>query len=126
MNRFLTETAAPTAALFASAATLLCCALPALLITIGAGAAMASLVAFAPGLVWLSAHKTGLFVVAGALLAGAAAAKFGARRSPCPADSKAARACARTRRVGTVTLAAAVAIYAVGGFFAFFAADLLL
>ncbi|MEK9543313.1 MAG: hypothetical protein VW016_07530, partial [Luminiphilus sp.] len=56
---------APTLALFTSASTLLCCALPALLISIGAGAVMAGLTATLPGIMWLSAHKGPLFLFAG-------------------------------------------------------------
>ena len=47
----------PTLSLFASTSTLLCCALPALLITLGAGAVMAGLTAAFPGIMWLSANK---------------------------------------------------------------------
>ena len=68
MRLMLRETAAPVLALFASVSTLLCCALPALLITVGAGAVMAGLAANVPGLVWLTAHKGLLFIGAGVLL----------------------------------------------------------
>ncbi len=126
MRRLLKETAAPTLALFASVSTLLCCALPAALITLGAGAAMAGLAAAVPGLISLSAYKGPLFAVAGALLALAAVLKWRARHAPCPVDAAEAQACARLRRMGTVLLAVAAVAYLVGGFFAFLAADLLL
>jgi len=126
MRPIVRETLAPSLALFASASTLLCCALPALLVTIGAGAVMAGLAANVPGLVWLTAHKGALFAVAGALLAGAAAMKWATRNAPCPVDPGAAAACSRMRRTGAIVLAAAGVLYAVGFFFAFFAADLLL
>ena len=41
------------AALFASTGTLVCCALPAVLVALGAGAALSSLVAVFPQIVWL-------------------------------------------------------------------------
>lgn len=126
MRLALRETAAPVLALFASSATLICCALPALLVTIGAGAAMAGLVSTAPGLVALGQYKEILFAGAGALLAVAAIARFATRNAPCPADPKKAKACARMRAIGGWTLGVAVVLYLVGGFFAFFAADLLL
>jgi len=122
----LRETAGPTLALFASASTLVCCALPALLVTLGAGAVMAGLAANVPGLVWLTAHKGLLFGAAGGLLAAAGLFKWLTRNAPCPADPAAARACARLRRTGSAILGLAIALYIVGGFFAFFAADLLL
>jgi len=120
------ETAGPALALFASVSTLLCCALPAALILMGAGAVMAGLTASFPGLIWLSAQKGPLFVLAGALLAAAAGLKWRARNAPCPADPAQARACLRMRRMGTAMLAVAGGAYAVGVFFAFFAAELLL
>jgi len=43
--------------LFTSASTLICCALPALLVAIGAGSVMAGLVSNVPQLIWLSKHK---------------------------------------------------------------------
>lgn len=123
---FVREAAAPALALFASAGTLLCCALPALLITLGAGAVMAGLAANVPGLVFLTAHKGWVFGVAGVALGGAALARFLSRNAPCPADPALAAACGRMRKAGGVILYVAVAAYLVGGFFAFFAADLLL
>jgi len=126
MRLILRETAAPTLALFASLSTLLCCALPALLITLGAGAVMAGLATNVPGLVWLTEHKALLFVVAGILLGVAALAKWVSRNAPCPIDPEQAKACMRMRRMGTIILGVAIAAYVVGGFFAFFAADLLL
>ena len=75
------DSVAPSLALFSSASTLLCCALPALLISIGAGAVMAGLTAEIPGIMWLSAHKDILFVLSGGLMA------LGhARDVPCPAQ----------------------------------------
>ena len=126
MRTLIRETGGPTLALFASLSTLLCCALPALLVTLGAGAVMAGLAANVPGLIWLTANKGPLFILAGALLAAAAGMKWVSRNAPCPIDPAESRACMRLRRTGTVILGVAAAAYAVGGFFAFFAADLLL
>jgi hypothetical protein len=50
--------------LFASASTLICCALPALFVFIGAGSALAGLVGVFPQLIWLSKHKVYLFGIA--------------------------------------------------------------
>jgi hypothetical protein len=43
--------------LFTSGSTLLCCALPALLAALGAGATLAGLATTFPALIWLSNHK---------------------------------------------------------------------
>lgn len=106
-------------ALFTSLGTLLCCALPAALVAIGAGAVMAGLVTAVPGLVILSEHKGVIFIVAGVLLAAAAAARHLGREAPCPADPAQALACGRLRRWGARMLAVSAAIYAVGFFFAY-------
>lgn len=55
-------------ALLAGTATLVCCVLPAIMVSLGAGAALASLVSAFPQLVWLSEHKLVVFAVATALL----------------------------------------------------------
>lgn len=120
------DTLAPTLALFGSGATLLCCALPALLVTLGMGAAMAGLVSAVPQIVWLSAHKDLVVAGSGALIALAGWLHWRARNAPCPADPAQAAACARLRRISTVVLAVAAAAWSVGAFFAFFAAKLLL
>ena len=59
------STLAPVAVL----GTLICCALPILLVALGAGSVVASLVSAAPWLVALSRSKDWVFLVAGALLA---------------------------------------------------------
>ncbi|NNE39415.1 MAG: hypothetical protein HKN14_00690 [Marinicaulis sp.] len=117
---------APKLALFASLSTLICCALPALLITLGADAVMAGLAANVPGLIWLTAHKGFLFGGAGVLLAIAAAAKWFTRNASRPIDPAQAKACMRMRRSGTHILGAAVIAYVSSRLFAFFAADFLL
>jgi len=87
------------ASLFASSSTLVCCALPALLVAVGAGAALSSLVSAVPQLVWLSEHKEALFVGAGAMLVGAGALQWMNRSAPCPTDPGLRSACLRTRRL---------------------------
>ncbi|MFK8016569.1 MAG: hypothetical protein AB8G17_14140 [Gammaproteobacteria bacterium] len=126
MNLRLREIAAPSLALFASTSTLLCCALPALLVSLGAGAVVAGLTSAVPGLLWLGEHKNALFAVAGVLLVLCVILKWWNRNAACPADPAIAAACSRLRRSGSIILGVAVGTYLIGGFFAYFAADLLL
>jgi hypothetical protein len=107
-------------ALFTSLGTLVCCALPAMLVALGAGAVMAGLVTAAPQLVWLSRYKGIVFAVAGAMLAAAALLRF-LNRNSCPADPRQAAACQRLRKFGGVTVTTASVIYLVGAYFAFIA-----
>lgn len=106
-------------ALLASSATLICCVLPAVLVSLGAGAALVGLVAVFPQLVWLSEHKGLVFGLAGVLLAVSGAVLWWARRLPCPADPAAARQCMRLRAVSHWLYGIAAAVYAVGALFAF-------
>ena len=110
---------AGTLSLLTSAGTLVCCAIPALLVAIGAGAALASAVAALPALVWLSEYKSSVFGVAAAMLVMAGVLQWRARSLPCPADPTLAVACARTRRVSKAIYAISVAIFGVGSIFAF-------
>jgi hypothetical protein len=105
--------------IFTSASTLVCCAIPALLVALGAGATLAAFVGAVPQIVWLSAHKTAVFVAAGVMLAIAGYFQWRARFLPCPADPALARVCTRQRKVSQIIYFASVAIYAIGGFFAF-------
>src|SRR6202051_2351003 len=54
--------------LFTSLSTLLCCALPSLLVLFGLGASVASMLSFFPWLVALSRHKQWTFAISGALI----------------------------------------------------------
>jgi mercuric ion transport protein len=55
--------------LFGSFSTLICCGLPSLLVLLGMGSAVASLLSAAPWLVSLSRHKVWTFSIAGTLIA---------------------------------------------------------
>jgi predicted membrane channel-forming protein YqfA (hemolysin III family) len=118
------EKVLPTLTLFSSVSTLLCCALPALMVSIGAGVAMAGLVGAVPQLVWLSEHKATLFVGAGILIVLSAFSIYRNRDAPCPADSAQMRSCLRLRRWVKLALYLSVVIYSVGFFFAFIAGRL--
>ncbi|QJR12741.1 hypothetical protein DSM104443_03834 [Usitatibacter rugosus] len=107
--------------IFTSSGTLLCCALPAALVAVGAGATLASLVGAVPQLVWLSEHKLPLFALAGGMLAMAGVFQWRARYAPCPADPALAAACMRQRRVSAWVYGVSVAIFTIGFFFAFVA-----
>ena len=105
--------------LLASSATLVCCVLPAVFVSIGAGAALAGLVSAVPQLIWLSEHKAGVFLTAAVVLIVSGGLLWNARRLPCPADARLARACMRVRRVSSGLYWVSAAAFAVGVAFAF-------
>jgi len=88
------------AALLASSATLVCCVLPAVMVSLGAGAAVVGLITTFPQLIWLSEHKAAVFGIATALLVISGLLLVWARRLPCPLDSELGRKCMRLRRIG--------------------------
>src|SRR3954471_9557485 len=83
--------------LLASSGTLVCCVLPAAMVALGAGAALAGLVTAVPQLIWLSEHKAGVFGLALAMLALSGALLWRARPMPCPAHPRLARTCRQLR-----------------------------
>jgi hypothetical protein len=105
--------------LLASGGTLVCCVLPAVMVALGAGAALAGLVTAVPQLVWLSEHKAAVFGLAFALLMLSGAMVWRARTLPCPADPALALACTRLRRAGLVLWSVATACTTLGAVFAF-------
>jgi hypothetical protein len=105
--------------LFASSSTLVCCALPALLVALGAGAALSSLVSVFPQLVWLSEHKLELFLFAGVALAASGWLQWRNRAAPCPTDPALRNACLRTRKTSWRVYLFSLLVYGVGGWFAF-------
>lgn len=104
---------------FASSSTLVCCALPALLVALGAGAALSSLVSVFPQIVWLSEYKIGLFVFAGLAMVGSGLLQWRNRTAPCPSDPALRHACLRTRKMSSRVYLVSLALYGVGGWFAF-------
>lgn len=105
--------------LFTSSGTLVCCALPALLVSLGAGAALAGLVATVPSLVVLSEYKEFVFGFCAVMLIISGYMQWQSRYAPCPIDPALAAACTRTRRVSLWIYGVSVATFVTGGFFAF-------
>ena len=108
-------------ALFASSSTLICCALPALLVALGAGAALSSVVSAVPQVVWVSEHKVPVFAAAVVLMVVGGWVQWRNRTAPCPVDPNLRNACLRTRRFSAGLYFFSLALLAVGGWFAFVA-----
>ena len=110
--------------LFTSASTLICCALPALLVTLGAGSVMAGLASSFPQLIWLSRHKVAIFVFSGFMLLAGAFIRFYSKNLACPADRNLAVTCGQSRKVNNILYGFSLVIYLIGFFFAFIAPKL--
>ena len=99
--------------LFASASTWICCALPILLVTVGAGAILAGIINQFPLLTVLGAHKNWMFAISGVLLAAAAGLTWRSGQH-CPADPVLARQCQRVRRWNKRVLWVSVIVWFMG------------
>lgn len=109
--------------LLASGTTLVCCALPIALVTLGFGATVAALTSALPALVVLSDHKAWLFGGSAALMAVTAWSLWRPGRA-CPADPALAARCERGLRWNRRLLAVSAGIWAVGFFAAYLALPL--
>jgi mercuric ion transport protein len=107
--------------LFTSLSTLLCCALPSLLVLFGLGASVASMLSFMPWLVTLSRHKQWTFAVSGVLIALSFVNTYyfapRIRANQCSADNPSA--CEDASRLSKVLLWVSAGIYVVGVFVAY-------
>jgi len=107
--------------LFTSTGTLICCALPALLVSIGAGAVMAGIIETVPQITWLGKNKAWVFLFAGLMIALSGYMQWRSRNAPCPTDPVKAITCTKTRRISWIVWWISIVAFLVGGFFAFFA-----
>ena len=109
----------PSISLFTSLGTLLCCALPALFVALGAGAVLAGLLSNLPFLIILSKYKDILFLIAGILIALSGFVIWKSRNAPCPADPIKAKTCNQLRKISIFIYFFSLLIYLIGFFFAY-------
>jgi mercuric ion transport protein len=105
--------------LFSSFSTLICCALPSVLVLLGMGTAVASLLSAAPWLVSLSRHKIWTFSIAGTLIAASFVMTYVVaprlqRGDVCAADDP--TTCGEVSKLSRVVLWGSALIWS-GGFF---------
>ena len=99
--------------LFTTSGTLVCCAIPIILVSLGLGAAVASMASSAPWLITLSLYNGWMFSIAGLLIALSAWAVYRPGRV-CPADSELAAACERADGWNRRFVLVSAAMWAVG------------
>jgi mercuric ion transport protein len=108
--------------LFSSFSTLICCALPSVLVLLGMGTTVASLLSAAPWLVSLSRHKVWTFSIAGILISMSFAMTYLIaprlrRGEACEADNP--TTCGEVSRVSRAILWASAVIWSCGFFVAY-------
>lgn len=111
--------------LFTSMGTLLCCALPALLVSLGLGASMVALTKAIPQITWIGEHKDYVFGFAFLMLLISSILTYKNRNTPdnitCPIDPKLRDACLRGRKYSKNVLILSWVALGVGFFFAYLA-----
>lgn len=108
--------------LFSSFSTLICCALPSILVLLGMGTAVASILSAAPWLVGFSRHKVWTFSIAGILIACSFVMTYVIvprlrNGEQCDADDP--NTCREVSKISRVLLWCSALIYAVGFFSAY-------
>lgn len=109
--------------LFASTGTLICCALPITLVTLGLGAAVVSLTSTFPFLITLSQHKIWVFGFSGAMLGVSGWVLYRPGRI-CPTDPVTGRLCNRAQVWNRRIYWSSVVIWDIGFFAAYLALPL--
>ena len=118
-NNIIRQLFSPSLSLFTSFSTLICCALPALLISIGMGASLASFVSAFPWIIFISKYKIQTFILAAVLLVFSVYLFWQGRNAPCPSDPIQAKICSKLRFINLIMLFISLVTYLVGFFFAF-------
>ena len=109
--------------LFASGGTLICCALPIILVTLGLGATVAAFTSSFPLLVTIAQHKAWVFAGSGALLLVSGWLMYRAGRA-CPADPELGRLCDQTQVWNRRIYWSSVTLWGIGFFAAYLALPL--
>ena len=123
---YLKNITLPLISLFSSFATLICCALPALLVSLGAGAVLAGLITNFPQLIFLSKYKIYVFSIAGLIITISGYILWLNRNAPCPIEPMAAKLCNKLRKLSIYIYFFSIIIFLTGLFFAFVAPSILL
>ena len=123
---YLKNITLPLISLFSSFGTLICCALPALLVSLGAGAVLAGLITNFPQLIFLSKYKIYVFSIAGLIITISGYILWLNRNAPCPIEPMAAKLCNKLRKLSIYIYFFSLVIFLTGLFFAFVAPSILI
>ena len=122
-SEVLKETGLSWLTLFAASGTLICCALPIILVTLGLGATVAALTSSFPLLTTIAQHKSWVFAGSALLVLLSGRLMFRPGRS-CPADPELAHRCARAQVWNRRILWSSILLWGIGFFAAYLALPL--
>tara|TARA_Y100000741_G_scaffold335312_1_gene293147 strand:+ start:15 stop:392 length:378 start_codon:yes stop_codon:yes gene_type:complete len=106
--------------LIASSSTLICCALPAIFVAIGAGATLASLTSTFPQLIIISQYKVQISIITLIILIIAGIFIKKSESMPCPIDPDLRAICLKTRKNSKTLYFASVIIFFSASIFTYF------
>ncbi len=109
--------------LFASGGTLICCALPIILVTLGLGATVAAFTSSFPLLVTVAQHKAWVFAGSGTMLLVSGWLMYRPGRA-CPVDPELGRLCDQTQVWNRRIYWSSVTLWGIGFFAAYLALPL--
>ena len=106
-------------ALLSSSSTLLCCALPAILVSMGAGAVFANVISVFPALTVASRFKVEITVITLIILVAVGVLHSKTAKMPCPADPGLGRACLQSRKRSRIVYYLSCIIFCIASIFTF-------
>lgn len=116
---FMNDKAINFLSLLTSSSTLICCALPAIFVLLGAGASFASLITVFPFLITISKYKIGISIFALVMIVIAGYLNYKASMLPCPADIELGKLCMQTRKKSRMIYYFSVIIFLFASFFTY-------
>ena len=105
--------------LFISSSTLICCALPAIFVAVGAGATLASLINVFPQLIIISQYKVLISFITLIILLVAGVIIKKSEAMPCPVDPNLRTICLKTRKNSKTLYYLSVIIFASASVFTY-------
>ena len=105
--------------LFASSATLICCALPTFFVVLGAGASFASLITIFPFLVALSHYKIYISLFALLMLSVASYTNYKSYHLPCPTDPELGKSCMQMKKTSRYMYFFSVGLFLIASAFTY-------
>ena len=105
--------------LFISSSTLICCALPAIFVAVGAGATLASLINVFPQLIIISQYKVLISFITLIILLVAGVIIKKSEAMPCPVDPNLRPICLKTRKNSKTLYYLSVIIFASASVFTY-------
>ena len=105
--------------LFFSIGTLVCCVLPFVFVSFGAGAALLGFLTLFPFLVEISNYKLQIFTISGLLIILSVLIFVNSRTISCPIDKEMAKSCKKLKRISKVMIITSLGIFSLGFVFSF-------